>query len=216
VLVWPVILFVAWPAFRDRDAPAVEAERFAAVVAPSRAVVEKRLQPGEVVLVPGFWPFPDSRFFELVRVYVDYTPERTYRYLPATSRAASYAAEQGLRPRYYVGPQAADVGGTQTIALGELGEYTVRRLPDADLLLELIAGPGADRLWDRPDARYDPWTGYFKDPEGRYLDRKGSEVPNPPRRRFLAERKLWVDTFGDLWNRHGVQVGSDPSLRTAG
>ncbi len=91
----------------------------------------------------------------------------------------------------------------------------MRRLPDADLLLEILSGPGADRPWSRPDARYDPWTGFFKDPDGEYVDRRGSEVENPPLRRFLPERRLWADRFGGLWNRYGIQVGTDPSLRIA-
>jgi hypothetical protein len=138
VLVWPIVLLVAWPAFRDRDAPATETRRFAALVEPARKVVEARLQPGEVALVPQYWPFPDSRWFELVRSYVDYAPERRFRYLPATAPAAAYAAEHGLRPRYYVGPEASGVDGEGRVRVGELGEYRVRRVPEAGLLLELL------------------------------------------------------------------------------
>jgi hypothetical protein len=138
VLVWPIVLLVAWPAFRDRDAPAAETRRFAALVEPARKVVDARLRPGEVALVPQYWPFADSRWFELVRPYVDYAPERGFRYLPATAPAAAFAAEHRLRPRFYVGPEATGVDGEARVRVGELGEYRVRRVPEAGLLLELL------------------------------------------------------------------------------
>ena len=216
LLVWPVVLFVVWPVLRDREAPTLDTERFAALVTPSREAVEARLQSGEFALVPPFWPFPDSRWFELVRTHVDYAPERRFRYLPTTATAASFASVRELRPRYYVGPLASGVEGEGRVSLDALGEYRVRRLPEADLLLELLSGRGVDRLWERPDAVYDPWTGYFKDPAGRYWTRERTVVPHPPRRRYLRERGVWVDMFGDLWDRRGTHVGTDASLRTAG
>jgi hypothetical protein len=141
VLVWPIVLLVAWPAFRDRDAPAVETERFAAHFEPARRAAEARLQPGEVALVPSYWPFEDSRYFELVTPYADYSPERRYRFLPTTLASASYASQHGLRPRYAIGHFEGPV------RLGELGEYTARRVPRTALLVELVAGPGIDRPW---------------------------------------------------------------------
>jgi hypothetical protein len=216
LLVWPVVLFIAWPSFRDRSAPKMETEQFAALVAPSRAIAEARLKPGEFALVPGFWPFPDSRWFELVRAFVDYAPERPYRYLPISGAAAGYASERELTPRYYIGPQAEEVAGEGRVSFGELGDYGVRRVQTVNLLLELVSGRGVDRLWERPDAVYDPWTGYFKDPSGQYWTRERNVVSNPPRRRYLTDRRLWVDAFGDLWDSRGTHVGNDPSLRTSG
>jgi hypothetical protein len=115
-----------------------------------------------------------------------------------------------------VGPLASAVAETGSVNLDELGEYDVRRSTEADLLLDLLTGRGVDRLWERPGAVYDPWTGYFKDPQGRYWTRERTVVPNPPRRRYLPDRGVWADTFGDLWDRRGTHVGNDPSLRTAG
>jgi len=140
LLVWPVVLLLAWPAYRDREAPAAEAERFAGVVAASKAVVDARLQPGEFAYVPSYWPFPDARHYELVQLYVSHVPPYTYRYLPATARAREFAQTRSLRPRYYVGPLAVDVSGDARVTLGDAGTYTVRRLSDADLILEIL-GP---------------------------------------------------------------------------
>lgn len=141
VLVWPVVLLLSWPAFRDRDAGSVEARRFAGVVAASKAVVDARLQPGEFAYVPSYWPFPDSRYFELVQLYASHAPSYTYRYLPTTARAREFAETNGLRPRYYVGPLAVGVSGDAKVALGDAGTYAVRRLSDADILLRIL-GPG--------------------------------------------------------------------------
>ncbi len=45
----------------------------------------------------------------------------------------------GWRPRYYIGPVAQSVTGTQTIDVGEYGRFSVRRLEGTDLGLELLA-----------------------------------------------------------------------------
>jgi hypothetical protein len=83
------------------------------------------------------------------------------------------------------------------------------------LTLELLEGPGADRLYERQDARYDPETGYFKDGQGAYFDAAGRPVENPPKRRYVAAENLWLDAYGDFWDPRGNLVRSDPSLRTA-
>ena len=139
-LVLPLVALLAWPAYANRDAPAAEARRFAGVVAASQAFVDGRLRPAEFAYVPSYWPFADSRHFELVHLYVSHVPAYTYRYLPATARAREFAEASGLRPRYYVGPQAADIDGTARVTLDQAGTFTVRRLPGADLVLEII-GP---------------------------------------------------------------------------
>lgn len=140
LLVWPVVLLIVWPAYRYRESPAAEAERFAGVVTASKAVVDARLESGEFAYVPSYWPFADARHFELVHIYVGYVPPYTYRYLPATVEARKFADDENLRPRYYVGPQAAEVTGLKRVALGDAGTFTVRRLPGTDLVLEIV-GP---------------------------------------------------------------------------
>jgi hypothetical protein len=141
LLLWPVVLLLAWPAYDQREAPAAEANRFAGIVAPSKVAVDARLQPGEVAFVPSYWPFADARYYELVQIYVDHVPAYPYRYLPAIVGARDFAAIRGWTPRYYVGPQAASVAGDASIPLGEAGTYPVRRIPETDLALEILGPP---------------------------------------------------------------------------
>jgi hypothetical protein len=141
MLLWPVVLLLVWPSLRDRDAPARETERFAALVAPAERKVDELLRPGEVALTPSYWPFADVRYFELVQLYADYTPSYPYRYLPTTQAARDFVAARHWRPRYFVGPQARRVHGEQRVELAEFGEYTARPLPGTDLGLELLTRP---------------------------------------------------------------------------
>jgi hypothetical protein len=146
LLAWPVVLYVMWPAWRDREAPAKEQERFAAVVAPAKRYVEARLKPGEVALVPSYWPFADARYFELVQIYVDHTPNYPYRYLPTTAAVRPFAQVRGLRPRYFIGPQAA-TPGHQDLQLGELGAYSISKAPGGDIVADIQSGPGVTGPW---------------------------------------------------------------------
>jgi Dolichyl-phosphate-mannose-protein mannosyltransferase len=215
VLLWPLVLYVALPSWHARHGPAAEARAFAGSVAPAKAVLERRLQPGEVALVPPFWPFADARFYQLVQQYVSYVPAYPYRTLPATVPAAELAANLGLRLRYYVGPGLPETNAEATAFVGELDVYAVRRVAGTQLVYELVHGPGADVLWQRPDARYDPATGYFKDAAGQYWDAHDQPVSSPPRRRYLVAEHVWVDAYGDLWDALGHHVGTRPDLRTA-
>ena len=44
--------------------------------------------------MPSYSPFEDSRYFELVQIYVEHTPDYPYRSLPATTAARSFAQAQ--------------------------------------------------------------------------------------------------------------------------
>jgi hypothetical protein len=215
ILLWPVVLLLVWPAFRERDTPAIEAERFAALVASTKHKVDRLLQPGEVALAPSYWPFADVRYFELVQIYAAYSPEYPYRYLPATGAARDFVAQRNWRPRYYIGPQAQQIDGEQPVKLAEFGAYTARPLAGTDLGLELLGGPGADRLWARPDAVYDPATGYFRSSQGLYYNRLNEPQFPKTRRRYLPAKGLWLDRFGDMWDRWGNLVEHHPELRQA-
>jgi hypothetical protein len=142
LLAWVLVLYVAWPAYDGRTGPAAEAERFAGIVRPSTEFVDGQLGAGEVALVPSYWPFADARFFELVQIYVEHTPEYPYRYLPTTAAARDFAATRGWRPRWFVGPQASSLTSDQSVTLGEWGDYTLRRAPGGDIAAELVSGPG--------------------------------------------------------------------------
>jgi Dolichyl-phosphate-mannose-protein mannosyltransferase len=138
-LVWPVVALIAWPAFRDREGPTIETERFAALVEPTKRVVDQRLGPNEIALVPGNWPFADGRYWGLAERFVDSPPPYPYKYLPAIVGARPYAELRGWTPRYFISPVAQQVVGTQTIDVEQYGRYSVRRLPGTDLGLELLA-----------------------------------------------------------------------------
>jgi hypothetical protein len=145
LLAWIVVLYVLMPAWDGRAAAATEQQRLADVVEPAKAYVGGRIGPGEVALVPSYWPFADARYFELVQIYVAYTPPYPYRYLPATAAARPFAQLHTLRPRYFVGPQAVGLTGATRMQLGDIGEYTVA--PVEGLVAELVGGPGVDEPW---------------------------------------------------------------------
>jgi hypothetical protein len=144
LLVWPVVLFAVWPQFDDRTAASAEQERLAATAAPTLDVLAGRLQSNEVALTPSYWPHPDARFFEVVRQFVQYTPEYPYRFLPANATAAGFAEERGLRLRYFTSPTVFHVAGTQELEIPEVGSFVVNRLTDAPLAVELVEGPGTE------------------------------------------------------------------------
>lgn len=141
LLVWPLVFFVTWPAVRDRDSPSKEAKEFRAQVARPATAVAGRLRPGELVLTAPYAPIGDTRYFQLVEQYVEHTPKRGYRFLPATQAAAGLARDRGLRPRYFVGPEARDLHGQQAVSLYELGEFTLRPLPGVDGAAEILDVP---------------------------------------------------------------------------
>jgi hypothetical protein len=145
LLAWVLILYVALPAWDGRANTGNEQERFAAQVAPAKEYVDARLRPGEVALVPSYWPFADARFFELVQIYVDHVPDYPYRYLPATAGVRSFEHGRATRPRFYVGPLAQDLTGTKQVELGDLGTYTIA--PAEGLVAEIVGGPGVTEPW---------------------------------------------------------------------
>ena len=142
VLLWPVVLLLILPVYESRHNPRIEAERFADAVAPSARAIDERLRPGEVGVAQNYWPIADARYFDLVEPYVNYTPPYPYRFVTDATRALDLAAERGLRFRYYTGTAAETVEGTDELALGSLGTYTVRRVPGPPAVVELLAGPG--------------------------------------------------------------------------
>ena len=146
LLAWAVVLYAFLPAWDGRSGVAQEQERFAELVAPAKGYVEPRLGAGEVAIVPSNWPFADSRYFELVDIYVQHTPAYPYRYLPATATGRAEAVQRALRPRFYVGPLAQNLTEPTEVDLGELGRFTIA--PAEGLVAEIVAGPGVDRGWD--------------------------------------------------------------------
>jgi hypothetical protein len=146
LLVWPVVLLLLWPAWDRREVPAREQAALAASVADAKRYIDANLRPGEVAVVPSYWPFEDSRYFELVEIYVEHTPNYPYESLPTTAAARPFMQLRGLRPRFYVGPQATNLTVGTRAQLGELGEYTL--VPTAvQGLAEVVQGPGVTESW---------------------------------------------------------------------
>jgi hypothetical protein len=138
-----VVAFSVLPQFWHLTDPATEATEVSMrYYDPPVAYVEERLEPGEVALAPRFSLVRDARYFDFVDFYAEYTPDYPYRFLSDSARAPGFASERGLRLRYYVGPLAETVEGTAPVRLGEAGEFTVRRVPGRQDVLELTAGPG--------------------------------------------------------------------------
>jgi hypothetical protein len=139
LLVWPVIAWAVWPHLEHRHGPTRDAEAFAARAAPALAFMGDRLAADEVGLTPSYWPHPDTRYWEVVELYVAYTPDYPYRFLPASRIAAERAGEQGKRLRY-----DADFGlgesASEELVLGDIGTFRVR--PVAPDVVELLEGPG--------------------------------------------------------------------------
>jgi hypothetical protein len=145
LLAWVLVLYIVWPAWDNRLNATAEQERFASTVASAKQYVDANLPPGEVVLVPSYWPFADSRYFELVQIYVAHTPNYPYRYLPAVAAVRSYAQPRQLRPRFYIGPLASDLTVATQVELGDLGRYTI--VPREGLVAEIVSGPGVTEPW---------------------------------------------------------------------
>jgi Dolichyl-phosphate-mannose-protein mannosyltransferase len=142
VLVWPMVALIVLPQYQHRRDAGNTAAAFAAREEPALRTVERRLEPGEVALVPGSWPHPDNRYFESVYLYSEHTPDYEYHFLPDYAPALAYANQHGLRPRYFVGPVASTVVGTMPLEL-TTGTYTARPLPGVPGAVELLAGPSS-------------------------------------------------------------------------
>jgi hypothetical protein len=165
-------------------------------------------------------PVPDIRWAGLVQHYVAWAPSYPYRFLPDSSYGRAIAEQRHLVPSYYIGWLPYQTAHRATVTL-PFGTYLMQPLHSLDAATlgigpgRLIRGPGIDRPFEHPDARYDPWSGYYKDATGRFWDLFGGEVAHPPKRRYIAKRKLWADSYGDLWTASGRHVGNDPAYRTA-
>lgn len=147
LLLWPVVLYLVLPGWDARNAPAAEQRQFAELVAPAKAYVEGQLRPGEIALVPSYWPFADARYFELVQIYVEHSPNYPYRFLPTTAAVRPFARIRNLRPRYFVGPQAVGLSVGQRVELGELGVFTIVPSEGPELVAEIVQGPGVTEAW---------------------------------------------------------------------
>lgn len=215
-----VVVYVLVPQAQrlTRDAEAArKGERYAAAAA---RIADSLLKPKEVALSESLAAdIPDIRYHDLVDSITSYSPEYPYRFLPDSPVGLETARSRGLRLSYYIGWLPNTVKAPTRLTLGVGGSYDVRPRPElADptgvAVLELLHGEGVDRPFRYPDARYDPWTGYYES-EGHHYDFAGNEISDPARRKYDGKLGLWFDAYGDFWNAKGELVMSKPELRTA-
>jgi hypothetical protein len=114
-------------------------------VTPSLTALAARLQPGELVVTPSYWPDGDTRYFDVVEPYVYYTPPYPYRFVSDSARTPELAQDRGLRLRYYSGPLARNLVGEQELMLTGIGPYRVRPVVGVPDAVELLSGPGTGR-----------------------------------------------------------------------
>lgn len=217
-----VVVFALTPVVQHLDTQAATATREEEQSAAIERLTDQLVtQPGTVALSEDYVsPVADVRWFGLVRPYASFQPPYPWRVLSDYVTAVDIAESQHLLPTYFVGALPTQLPHTEKVDL-PIGTYTMEPLPatmDERLgvgAAKLLTGPGVDRPFGHPDARYDPATGYYRDPAGAYFDLSGSPVADPPRRRYVARLRAWADAYGDLWDAHGRHVGNDPAYRTA-
>jgi len=216
-----LVAYVIVPQLRDlthetREARAQERRALA-----DERVANDLLQPGQVVLTDSDTG-PDVRWLGFGETFVSFKPAYPYRFLPDSPLGRRISQERGLRPVYLLTSSTSGLPGRS--AWRELGvgsRYLLQPLlrpaveGSSPALFKLVAGEGVDRPYGHPEARYDPWTGYYKDRASRYYDLFGNEVESPARRRYFPKLRLWLDAYGDFWNENGKLVMSRPELRTA-
>jgi len=176
------------PALRDlpkpRDAARLQERRWAAIDAIGAKVITK---PGIVALSDDSAPIPDVRWHDYVQQVVSWTPAYPYRFLPDSQLALDTAGREHLLPAYYIGSLPVGLTKTETVPL-QFGSYTLQPVPSDTFpglevgTARLLAGPGIDRPYNHPDARYDSRTGYYRDSSGHYWDLYGDAIQNPPPR----------------------------------
>jgi hypothetical protein len=191
--------------------PANAASKQQAQWAEMELLGRRLLGPNDVAVTDIDAPGSQTRFFGTVQNFVAWTPAPRYTFVQDYDRLLPVVQAQGSRLAYYIGRLPLQLSQEQTVNLA-LGRYTLHPLPetfDSSTGIgaaRLIHGQGVDSPIGHADSRYDPETGYFKDPGGHYWDAKGGAVVKPLRRTYVASLKLWRDRFGDYWNAQGKRV----------
>jgi hypothetical protein len=175
-----LLLYVLVPAAQNvRSGEHREAAQIAGSVE-WNAAAKQLLGPHEVALgAPYVAPVPDIPFLDLVRLWVEVPPQRTYRFVSGRDQGLLIAAAQRTKVAYYFGGLAYPVTHAETLELIPGRKYVVKpvlayRRPGFGVL-RLIHGDGVDRPYDHPLARFDPKTGRYRE-GSHYYDLFGNEV----------------------------------------
>jgi Dolichyl-phosphate-mannose-protein mannosyltransferase len=210
-----LLVYVVVPAAAHVRTGVHRAHRQARSAAVWNAVADRLLKHGEVALAPPYVaPVDDIPYIDFVTLWVEVPPPRTYRFLSAREQSLQIAATQRSKVAYYFGPLALGVDRVETVELIPGHKYVIEPVPVARGnsgfgVVRLLHGDGVDRPYAHPLARYDPWTGFYKQGK-QFFDLYGNKATKPPpRRRYFAKRHLWEDASGRLWNAQGIQVTPD-------
>lgn len=214
-----LVAYVLVPQLSDLTHEAREARAQERRARAAERSVSNLLQPGQVALTDSD-ALADVRWLGFVETFVSFKPAYPYRFLPDSPLGRRISQERGLRPAYLLTSSTSSL--PRRAAWRKLGvgsRYLLQPVLRSSVgssslvLLKLVAGEGVDRPYGHPEARYDPWTGYYKDRARRYYDLFGNEVERPARRRYIAKLGLWLDAYGDFWDAKGTLVMSRPELR---
>jgi hypothetical protein len=181
-----LVVAVLVPTFRDvskaSNAARLQERQAAEMIAAADHVLTK---PNTVALTEDLTPLPDIRWHDDVQQVVAWSPDYPYRFLPNSPAGVNTAAHDHLAPAFYIGAVAAGIQHEQTVPL-LFGAYVMRPVAGAAIagigVAKLVSGPGVDVPLEHSNAKYDPQTGFYKDPSGAFWDLWGNPIVKPPKR----------------------------------
>lgn len=176
----PTLADIAKPA----DSARAQERRAAAYAAIADRVLVRQ---GTVALTEDETAIPDIRWHDFVQQALAWAPDYPYRLLPDSPYGVNTASHRHLAPAYYIGGLPTQLGHAEMVPI-QFGPYVMKPLPAEAVaslgigVAKLLSGPGIDRPLEHPDARFDPTTGYYRDPSGAYWDLWGNPIESPPPR----------------------------------
>jgi hypothetical protein len=176
-------LYVLVPAVQNVRIGAHRAARQEQTMIVWDAAAARLVKRGQVALgAPYVAPVPDIPYMDLVRLWVEVPPPRTYQFVSAREQGLFIAAAQRTKVAYYFGGLAYRVKHVETLELIPGHKYVVEpllayRRPGFGVL-RLIHGDGVDRPYDHPLARLDARTGRYRE-GSHYYDLFGRQVSVP-------------------------------------
>ena len=135
-----LVLYVFVPGARRRarrSRPSPPADAWASPV--WNATADRLLKPAEIALAPPYVaPVEDVPYLDLVGLWVESPPQRTYRFVSAREQGLQVASVQRAKVAYYFGPLALGINRAETIELVPGHSYAVEpllaeRRPDVGL-----------------------------------------------------------------------------------
>jgi len=177
-----LLAYVLVPAGAHVRTGAHRAERQAQGEVVWDAAAARLLKPGQIALgQPYVAPVADIPYVDLVRLWVEVPPPRSYRFVSAREPGLAVAAAQHAKLAYFFGARALAVRGRTRLELFPGHEYVVEPVPSArrpDIgfgVLRLVHGEGVDEPYGHPNAKYDRAAHLYRE-GGHTFDFWGNEV----------------------------------------